>query len=91
MAYLHQNKYFEVNKQDLLKLVSEETALLFISWVRNNAPLMRFPWGDKGFHLQNWETHQPEKQVDVPENFKQIIQSFTELNNHPNTDLIFKP
>ena len=54
MAHLHQCNIFEINKQDILKLTSEEKTKEFIEWLRKEAPVIRFPWGDKGFSLQHW-------------------------------------
>lgn len=96
MAYLHQNKLMEVNKTDLLKMTSEEVACNFMVWVKAEAPVIRFPWGDKGYALDAYvveeEDFNQQKQVhtNCSLEFQNIIYTLKKLCIESKAQLVFK-
>lgn len=91
MAYLHQNRYFEVNPQDIKKILSDEESHIFIQWIRDNANVIRFPWGDKGFSIEQWAKNPEQQNLDCPVEYQKIIFQLKNLISEKNTELIFKP
>ena len=96
MAYLHQNKIMEINKSDLLTVASEGLACDFMVWVKSEAPVIRFPWGDKGYSLESYVVSESEfkeqEQVmtDCSLDFQNMIYELKKLCIESNAELVFK-